>query len=225
MVAKSPQNPFGYFLLGRSYQNDLFLLDSEQSPKELIEKTMQMAQKVLTLDDSLDIGHALLSISYVQRGELFKAVEEAKRAVAINPNSYESRFYYGSALWWSFMSSTAIPELQKAIRLNPKECSEAFNTLGDAYRVLGPYDDARYDDAISAYKQCLLQNPGYIYAHLGLIDIYMRRNQAKEAQAEAAELLRTNPHFSLYKYMKTIEAIWAYVDLKLIDNLRKAGLK
>jgi adenylate cyclase len=220
IVAKCPKNPFGYQLLGGVYYNDIWTLGSDQSPQELIENSFEMAQKALALDDSLAIGHGLLSIIYGLRKEHAKASEEGKRAVALDPNDYATHSYYARSLLLRGMDVLAISEYKNAIRLNPKECGDAFEGLGEAYRNLG-----RLDDAISAFKQCLLWIPGHIYAHLYLIDLYMAKNQEREARAETAALLRINPNFSLDAFEKTLKAFRRHPNIEYFDRLRKAGLK
>ncbi len=56
-----------------------------------------------------------------------------------------------------------------------------------------------------------------------LADTYMNLGREKEAHAEAAEVLRINPKFSLEEYKK-LNANSPGAD-KYINSLRKAGLK
>jgi adenylate cyclase len=62
-------------------------------------------------------------------------------------------------------------------------------------------------------------------AHVGLAATYIFWGRDEEARAEAAEVLRLNPKFSLESYAKTI----AYKSQgkldRYIEALRKAGLK
>ncbi len=86
----------------------------------------------------------------------------------------------------------------------------------------------RFEEAVSAYKQALLRSPDNIFAHLGLAATYMAMGREKEARAEAAEVLRINPKFSLDNYAKewlaTTRKDQSELD-RYIGNLRKAGLK
>jgi adenylate cyclase len=64
-----------------------------------------------------------------------------------------------------------------------------------------------------------------LFIHLGLAHIYVKLDRDKEAQAEAAEVLRIHPKFSLEHYAKTLP----FKDQSVVDDtiarLRKAGLK
>ena len=62
-------------------------------------------------------------------------------------------------------------------------------------------------------------------AHVRLAATYSMMGLEKEAHAEASEVIRINPKFSLENYAKTL----AYKDQsetdKYVNALRKAGLK
>ncbi len=72
--------------------------------------------------------------------------------------------------------------------------------------------------------KCQLE-PNSIFSHVQLAAIYSLMGRDKEARAEAAEVLRTNPKFSLDYLVKRLP----YKDQSQIDKLanawRKAGLK
>ena len=55
----------------------------------------------------------------------------------------------------------------------------------------------RYEEAIAAYKRALTRNPNLLPAHLDLAVIYSELGREEEARAEAAEVLRINPKYSL----------------------------
>ncbi len=52
IVTKWPENPYGYILLGWVYWMDV-MFGSTKSPRESLEKAMELAQKALAIDDSL----------------------------------------------------------------------------------------------------------------------------------------------------------------------------
>jgi adenylate cyclase len=74
-------------------------------------------------------------------------------------------------------------------------------------------------------QRYLSRYPNILGAHLTLAAVYSELGQAAEARAEAAEVLRINPKFSLevlrqrlpYKDPADLE--------RFLDGLRKAGLK
>jgi adenylate cyclase len=92
---------------------------------------------------------------------------------------------------------------------------------GFAYHELG-----KYEDSVTALKRYLGRNPGIFYAHLGLAADYIALGQNDAARAEAEEVLKLNPQFTLAMVAPTVgpkgkvlaeQERWA-------ADLRKAGL-
>ncbi|MGZ3536508.1 MAG: tetratricopeptide repeat protein, partial [Thermodesulfobacteriota bacterium] len=80
-------------------------------------------------------------------------------------------------------------------------------------------------EAVSAYKKSIAREPNNIYAHIGLASTYSLMGREKEARAEAAEVLRINPKFSVDFWAKAIPFKDQSQTDKVINALRKAGLK
>ena len=94
-------------------------LATTKSPRESIEKGIEMAQKALALDDTICRGPRLLCHLYTQKREYDKAIAEGERAVALNPSGATVIANYAMSLDFAGRSEEAIPLFQKAIRLNP----------------------------------------------------------------------------------------------------------
>ena len=114
----------------------------------------------------------------------------------------------------------AILFAKRAIRLNPLPPPTYFPVLGHAYRCAG-----QFEEAVSAYKKALQRSPDSFFAQVGLTAVYSQMGQEKDARAEAAEVLRLHPKFSVDNYLKE----GPYKDERQTENLmnalRKAGLK
>jgi adenylate cyclase len=218
-ISMCPENPVGYALLGQVYMQDA-ILGNTKSPRETLAKGESLVKKALSIDDSLPIAHFLLTGFYLARREHDKAIAEGERAVALDPGGSYAYFQYGSALLFACRPQEALPILQKAVRLNPN--AEAYNLLffANALSTTG-----RLEEAVSVYKKALQRAPDYIPAHLGLAGAYVRMGREKEARAEAEEVLRINPKFSLDYFAKTV---LVYKDQsvtdRIVDTWRKAGL-
>jgi len=218
-IEMCPEVPMAYSMLGVVNQME-YWLGLGKSPRESIEKGIELAQKALAMDDSLPAAHCLLSNFYTLKREHEKAIAEGERAVALDLGGAFAHLAYGMSLNYGGRSEEAIPVLQKAIRLNPLGETGYFLHLGHAYRVMG-----RFEEAVSAYNKALQRAPDNIFAHLGLAATYIIMGREQEARAEAAEILRISPKFSVDSYAKRL----TYKDQSVIDNyvdaLRKAGLK
>ncbi len=218
-IAMCPESPMGYIQLGSVYYQD-YLLGNTKSPRETLEKSMELAQKALTMDDSIAGAHTLLCSLYRIKGEYDKAIAEGQQAVALNPGETTALDTYATSLSFAGRPEEAIPIFQKAIRLNPLGPSFLYRDFGHALRTTG-----RFEEAVSAYKKTIQIAPDDISAHLGLVATYSMMGREKEARAEAAEVLRIDPKFSLDYKAKTIPYKDQSVTDKYVAALRQAGLK
>jgi adenylate cyclase len=219
VIAMCPENPMGYLNLGSVYHHDYYL-GNTKSPRETIEKGIELAQKALAVDDSCPEAHVLLCELYIEKREYDKAIAEGERAVALNPGGTSVLNSYANSLNWVGKPEEAIPLFQKAIRLNPFGPSYLYFDLGIALM-----NARRLEEAVSALKKAIQLTPDYIMAHLGLAATYSMMEREKEARAEAAEVIRINPKFSVDYFAKTILFKDQSQNDKIINALRKAGLK
>jgi adenylate cyclase len=219
VMVMCPEVPMAYLLMATVHRID-YWVGSTKSPRESIEKGIELAQKSLALDDTLAETHGLLSTLYYIKREYDKAIAEGERAVALNPSGATVLAQYASSLDFAGRSEEAIPLFQKAIRLNPFGPQYYYRNFGNALQMTG-----RFEEAVSAYKKAIQRAPNDIWIHLMLAATYSKMGREKEAGAEAAEVLRINPKFSLDFWAKTS----AYKEQSVRDNLfnalRKAGLK
>ncbi len=117
-IAMCPENPMGYLMLGWVYHIDYFL-GNTKSPQENLEKGIELAQKALTMDDSLAGPHGLLCTLYTAKREYDKAIAEGERGMALNPGGTSELLNYAASLCYAGRPEEAIQLFQKAIRLNP----------------------------------------------------------------------------------------------------------
>ena len=83
----------------------------------------------------------------------------------------------------------------------------------------------RYEEAITVLKKALHYQPDIFAAHLTLAGCYAAVGREEEAHAEAAEVLRLFPKFSVKKFARRSRIRDKAVKERYIDALRKAGLK
>ena len=178
-------------------------------------------QKAVALDNDHAVAHNILGLFYAYNGEHDKALAEVERSLALDPSSAQCLNRNAMVLDYAGRAEEAIPMLQKAIRLNPFGPPVFFEGFGSTLR-----DTGRFEEAVSAFKKAIQGAPDNLPAHIGLAATYSMMDREKEARAEAAEVLRIYPKFSLdnwasaksfYKNQSVIH--------KVTGALRKAGLK
>jgi adenylate cyclase len=122
------------------------------------------------------------------------------------------------------LSSSGKPEegvvaAQKAMRLDPGNRDSYSFFEGQAYTAMG-----RYEEAIPPLKTYLTRHSNLVPAHLFLIACYVELGRNKEARAEAAEVMRLNPQFSLAAQKQM--SMWKEpLRDRIFADYAKAGLK
>jgi adenylate cyclase len=191
-----------------------------KSPQESLEKAIDLAKRAVALDEGHPAGHSILGVFYCYKREYDKAIAEVERAVALNPSGANHYAWYASILTYAGRPEEAIPVFQRAIRLNPFAPGWYHLNFGAALRNTG-----RFEEAVSAYKKSLQLSPDSISAHISLAATYSMMGREKEAHAEAVEVLKINPKFSLDLYAKRLPFKDQSETDKVANALQKAGLK
>ena len=218
-ITLDPDNAGAYTMLAWTHMLEVWFGWS-QSPGKSMERAIELAQTALALNETLDSPHSLMGNIYLLRRQYEKAIVEAERAVALNPNGADAHAHLGMILSYVDRPGEAIALLKKAMRLNPLPPNWYLFSLGHAYRLAG-----QYEEAIPVYKRVLHRNPEDMIALTGLVATYSLLRRDEEARAEAAEVLRIDPKFSLDHLAKTMPHKNPADTECYINALRRAGLK
>ena len=220
-IALDSQYTAAYALLAVIPYNETFL-GVHKNPREALKRALEVGKKAVALDDSSSHAHAALSFLYVALREYEKGLLEAEKAVSLEPNSAWAHHALGSALMFAGRHGEALPILKKSLRLSPIAVNcNVLVFLGNAYRDLG-----QYEEALATLKKSLqLCGSDHLVGHLALSITYMLIGLEKEARAEASEVMRIDPNFSVERYMKSVPLVDQSRKDRHADALRKAGLK
>ena len=189
-------------------------------PRADLQRASELAHKALALDDSNSSALSLLSYVDWMQQRFDQAVADAERAVAINPNSAGGYQALSDALASDLKPEEALRAAEKAMRLDPAgQDVYAFEAAG-AYCEMG-----RWQDAVPLLKQHLAaypNNPIALAAHLMLASAYVYLGRDQDARAEAAEVMRLSPRFTLASLPRGKDEA---SHQRWESELRKAGLK
>jgi tetratricopeptide (TPR) repeat protein len=83
----------------------------------------------------------------------------------------------------------------------------------------------QYDETIALAKKAIEREPNDLIAYIGLTSTFVMAGRMDEARAAAKEVLRINPSFSVERYEKMLPFKDKTAKDRIIDALRKAGLK
>jgi len=219
-IALDPEYARAYSRLAGCIGNEFLLGVYEKNPREALERAMALAQKAVQLDDSASTAHSTLGYMALLNRDYEKAIAETERAVALAPNSVAAYYLLGYCLYSAGRTEEAIPILKKAVALSPIPLPRALSHLCIASRKA-----RRYEEAVAVCRQLLQREPNHVLAHLTLGATFVEIEKMEEARAEITEVLRIDPKYTVKLVPRSFP--WkdqAEID-RLIDSLRKAGLK
>ena len=189
-----------------------------KSPREDLKRAEELVNKCLAMNDSDPHAHSLLGYIYLLRRQYDKAIQQGHRAVSLAPSIADSHAYLADSLKFSGRAEEAIGEMTKAMRLAPFYPTWYLWTLGEAY-----YLEGRFEEAIAAFKESRKRGP-HLINPLRMAVIYSAWGREEQARAEAEEVLRKEPTFSLENFRKMLP----YKDPAIVDRIltfaRKAGI-
>ena len=140
--------------------------------------------------------------------------------MALAPNEADSYVLLAVVLSHMGRSEQALEAAAQALYLKPANAHGPLAYIGIAYAVAGHYEEAR-----AVLLRSLSYYPNFLFSHLMLAAVYSELGQVAEARAEAAEVLRLNPNFSLKVHKQRMPIRDPVVLEQHLAALRKAGLK
>jgi adenylate cyclase len=169
-------------------------------------------------------GNATLALSMLGRataslsGDFDTSREMVDHAVALNPNSFRAWEERG----WTYLAvgqpEEAIRSFERRIRLSPFDPLLFATSAGMSAAFIGL---RRFDEAVSAARKAVRQNPRFPFAHRCLASALAHLGREAEAREAVAGLLELDPNFRISERVAHSDLL----GLRLyIDGLRKAGV-
>jgi adenylate cyclase len=217
-IALDPKFVWPYVYLGYLHTNEAARGWSE-SPAKSLQMALELAEKALAIDDSHDGPHSLLSFIWLVRRQPDKALSEAERALALNPNSSDAYMFLGQVSGIIGRWEESVAYSKKSLRLSPFPGAAPFATLGRAYYMTG-----QYDESIATWKKALKVSPNYRDAHIYLAACYSSMGRDVDAAAASKQVLEIDPKFTIESYAKGFLFRNQADGERLSAALRKAGL-
>jgi adenylate cyclase len=216
-IGLDPKYAQAYAYLGLSYWN--WVLQWTYDPHTL-DRAFQLEQQAIALNDSLPIAHMALGETYLFKKQYDQATAEAERAIALDPNSAVGYRGLAEIMGFSGKPAEAVGMAEKAMRLDPRNRDFYLYFEGWSYTLMG-----RYKEAIPILKRHLASYPNSFAPHVQLVVDYTELGREDEARAEAAEVLRISPDFSMDDMKRATPQKDQTVANRAQADLRKAGLK
>jgi tetratricopeptide (TPR) repeat protein len=218
-IELDPKYAEAYAGVGFTYFFEAVFFQSSGSSQAL-DQAYQWAQKAIALNDSEPQAYMLLGSLDVTKRRYDQAISEGQRAVTLAPNSSDGYVWLARILNFSERPTEALVAAEKGMRLNPRHPGYCLIMVAGAYMCMGRFEEAR-----STFEQALVIQPNDPAMHmwLAVVDVELGRND--DARAEAAEVLRLSPHYSLATWQQVYQNKDPALPERWLADLRKAGLK
>jgi adenylate cyclase len=185
----------------------------------VLDRAAEFVDKAIALDDSSSDAYAVRGWIEAVRDQHDRAIADGKRAVSLDSNSAFAWLALADInnILWTNKPEEVLGYAQQAIRLDPRHPENYSMQEGVAYNGMG-----RYAEAVEVLKRSDQNNP-WVHAHLILS--YSELGREQDARAEAGEVLRISPGFSL-EDVERMPGDWQGPEgQRYLSDLRKAGLK
>jgi tetratricopeptide (TPR) repeat protein len=179
LIAKDPDAPFAYALLGQCFvslkqysQAIPMLRKAVQMRPDMTITHFHLAGAFLETKDfdeaaeefeivvarmpAFEEAHQMLETAYAQAGRIPEAIKECEKVLDSDPDDYGTNLLLGRLLVRAGDPAAALPRLKKAASLQPK-ASEPRLILADAYAKLGRNDDAERERSVG--KRLAMNEP------------------------------------------------------------------
>ena len=176
----------------------------------------------MAIDDSSVYGYFALGIIHLYKKQYEKALVDVEKMIALTPENADNYALMAAIFLSAGRTEKATEMIEKAMQLNPAAPAWYLNLLGSTYAAAG-----HQAEAVATHKSVLDRDPNHsdaFRAHLDLTILYVGLGKQEDARAEAEEILKLVPHFSV--------KVWGQrnpnKDRSKIEHgmaaLRKAGL-
>ena len=217
-INRLPTHLFAHRVLAFSYVQQWACQQSADT--QTLEQALAAAQRGIALNDSAPGSHLALGTVYLWQKQYEQAIAEMERDVALNSNNADGYAGLAEVLSRVGRLEDALAAATQALRLKPFVVDSHLVRVGVAYDLAG-----KPEEAIAPLKQFLTRYPNILRAHLTLAATYSELGKETEAKAEAAEVLRLNPKFSLEVHKERVPIKDPAILERHIAALHKAGLK
>jgi adenylate cyclase len=193
-------------------------LNDEYLNPSALDRAIQLARTAIELNPNLPEAYAELGYSILRRREFDAATAAVERAVSLNHNFADYRL---AMVFFSVGEADRAIEVAKTqMRLDPFHPHFAPLAVGEAHYLLKQYREAQY-----WLREATGRAPNHQYGHAYLAATYAQLGQLEDARAEAAEVIRVNPAYTIDGTQKRVSIFKREEDTEhLVDGLRKAGL-
>jgi tetratricopeptide (TPR) repeat protein len=220
-----PQSVEARIGIGTVLVDDLVLRFSS-SPEQDKARADQVLREALEREMNHSMAHFAMGVLRRVQNRLNDSQIELETAIALDRNNARAFQQLGLTLMWLGQPDTAIPQIERAIRLNPHDPNIAsyYWALAASNLVLG-----RVDDATTLLSKARAANPRLSFVHLWLAGSLALMGDLGAAKAALAEAMKLRPEITSLARWRS-DSPWytnaqfvTLAEKTLYTGLRRAG--
>ena len=187
--------------------------------------TEELLIEALERNPNRSMAHYAMAMVRRSQGRLAESKMEFEEAIALDRNNARAYFNLGRTLLLLGQPEAAIPQIEKALRLNPHDPNAAnfYWSLGACHLLLNDPDGA-----IELLTKACAGNPHGFYVHLWLAAAFGLRGDVNEARGALAQSLALKPEINSLARLREYAWMnnpphWALREKTVNIGLRRAG--
>ncbi|WP_119301888.1 adenylate/guanylate cyclase domain-containing protein [Dongia deserti] len=189
-IALDSEYADAYAGLAVSYHRDL-LLECAADRNAAIEKSASASHRAVALDPASSNAHAALATAYLWRNEHALSLDEARRALELNPSDAQVLHAWGNKADLAG-DPEGLPAMEQAQKLNPQDPDRHSHLcfLARAY-----VNARRYEEAVACARAAIERQPSYPHAQFVLAIALGHLGRAADARAALDRCSALHPGF------------------------------
>jgi tetratricopeptide (TPR) repeat protein len=193
-----------------------------------LERAKELSERALAASPGSPLAHYAKGQVLRAQSRYNEAISEYETVLTVNRNWVTAYAHIGICKFFSGSTEEAIPLLEQAIRLSPRD-----PVIGNWYMRIGQVHllQSRTDEAIVWLEKACSSSPAHPGHHALLASAYALKGETKRAAAELAEARRlcSDDRFSSISRLKALGSfglpkIRALFETTYFTGLRKAGM-
>ncbi|MER9425757.1 tetratricopeptide repeat protein [Mesorhizobium sp. M0317] len=194
----------------------LYVQYLENAQANTLDEMAAASRTAIAFDEGDSIGHALLGMALILKGQYELAASHLERAISLNPANSVAVAYQAELLLRNGDFAIALKTMDELLERDPIPATWHWEIRGMALLML-----RRYQEAILAFSR---QIHPFWYVHGDLAMCHARLGHLGEAKAEIGNLISAMPDITISRYVE-IDPYRNQQDRDfIVESLRLAGL-
>jgi len=224
-LVKDPNLAAAYGVIARAKGVQFFYQWSE-APNITLEQAISNAKRAISLDKNDPGAYAALGYVYRYTGDETSALANLERASFLNPSDANIKLEYAHTLDWFRHQDKALPVINEAIRLSPKDPRLENMYFYKSHIQFHLHD---YEGSLNTSRELggvLTTDTWRVFYHLVRAANFAQINNEEEAEKSIQAALPINPKLSLSAIKKRFEGSNNHPENRRfwLESLEKAGL-